>query len=763
MGVSGLTSFLYRKEDVYFKKFYLKNTPLVIDGNSLAAYVSTHIGGYMTFGGDYDRLGARLEYIFTMLASCGIVPIVIFDGSAEKKKYKTIIARFVGRVLGLYNVSPGYYCAQFFPIMLRAAVRNKLRSLGVTVLQSDFEADREIAAVADKLNAPVLSNDSDFFIFNVLYIPLGMIEFKVEKAGMPCLIFSVENLLCRYDGLEKDVLPLLSVVAGNDYCSGSVFLNFLGKLSKCSNSSFSRSYKTIHSVLYWLKTESYDSAFEKIVSSFPAKQRKTIKKLIKNIVKGYTDLETSLVDYIPEEKLNNIKNAEKDITLSEGIAALTISEESTESDIENDDEIESNVIHCQDDDAEECTFSLNVESDECTFGLKNDSEDDSENEVKTEQLPSWVLERSRVGQFDAVCLTLYNLKSFFMNPQIEEYNMEYAGIVALPVIQYLAGVVLGETEFSLWSRANTNKYEATSVKTSQFSVNVTLENIPKINGSLRKQLLMQALNIEDGRLSKECPEEWVIYLFSVIFWAKSPSSSAKPYHVYSLIMVLIAITTMDHKIGYYRKKNYLQRNKNKIMLLKSNCKKNVKTEVTNPSVKKAHSKVSKDECLLMTESLTPYFMIDRTLRCRKVSSTKFSKAIVHAFSEFQACLQSVMLLNEVLGMAYAPTDITKIYNGTFLYNMTVKLMSKSCYTFLRSFFEQKGASSLAKLFVSLCEILKDYLPEIMTSECSKVKKRKANKSKKKVTTVSVESTIDLVEDTNDFVDPNNKFNLLSCL
>ena len=110
---------------------------------------------------------------------------------------------------------------QCFPLMMRHVFTEKLLEINVPVFQTDFEADNEIAALAKKLNAPVLSNDSDFFIYDVQYIPLTSIsfyscEYSSNKFYIPCQIFNVNSLLKRFGNLQKTMLPLLATVLGND-------------------------------------------------------------------------------------------------------------------------------------------------------------------------------------------------------------------------------------------------------------------------------------------------------------------------------------------------------------------------------------------------------------------------------------------------------------------------------------------------------------------------------------------------------------------
>lgn len=79
------------------------------------------------------------------------------------------------------------------------------------------EADRDIALLADGLGAYVLSNDSDFCIYNTNYgfINLSSIN-KTGKNPYTGRVVTYKNL-ATYLCLDHKKLPLLSLLCGNDY------------------------------------------------------------------------------------------------------------------------------------------------------------------------------------------------------------------------------------------------------------------------------------------------------------------------------------------------------------------------------------------------------------------------------------------------------------------------------------------------------------------------------------------------------------------
>lgn len=55
-----------------------------------------------------------------------------------------------------------------------------MAELKIPVVCSNTDADRDIAALANSLGAPVLSNDSDFYLLDVAsgYFPLAHFDWK---------------------------------------------------------------------------------------------------------------------------------------------------------------------------------------------------------------------------------------------------------------------------------------------------------------------------------------------------------------------------------------------------------------------------------------------------------------------------------------------------------------------------------------------------------------------------------------------------------
>jgi hypothetical protein len=86
------------------------------------------------------------------------------------------------------------------PLLVRTVFIDLLKEFNIEVIQSHYEADGDIAALARGLKCPVISNDSDFFVMEVLVIPLSMMELNTAVkteigSAIQCKLFEMESFL----------------------------------------------------------------------------------------------------------------------------------------------------------------------------------------------------------------------------------------------------------------------------------------------------------------------------------------------------------------------------------------------------------------------------------------------------------------------------------------------------------------------------------------------------------------------------------------
>ncbi|XP_068603137.1 single-strand DNA endonuclease ASTE1 [Brachionichthys hirsutus] len=224
MGVRGLTTFVEENKPL-LQDVKFRDSRLVIDGCSL--YYSLYFNHRLDLlhGGDYDAFACLLNQFFSALSECNIQPYVVLDGGCDPsdKKFPTLCQRLLSKIREADKLSHGRG-GSVLPILAKNVFIEVLIQRGVPLVQCLFEADWEIACLAHQWKCPVLSNDSDFYVFDLPggFLPLNSFHWPNLKGKASQRYISAQryttNALCRrFGGMNCDLLPLFAVLAGNDY------------------------------------------------------------------------------------------------------------------------------------------------------------------------------------------------------------------------------------------------------------------------------------------------------------------------------------------------------------------------------------------------------------------------------------------------------------------------------------------------------------------------------------------------------------------
>ena len=240
MGIRCLTKFVNQ----YFKGW--EKSPvkgkLIIDGFAL---FYTLFEEYSTeqseiYGGDYVTIAREMSKFLQTLVEAGINPLVVLDGTFDFDKLDTIADRakekmkvIVGQlgthnheVLGNeplpINKQSGMSKSHATPYLSANAIIDSVkRVLGDNHLfVADCDADVDIACLAIHHQCPVLSNDSDFYIFPLLYGYIPYSRFYWRDANSNFIIYGelyFYQLFCKqFEICDTSLLTIIPVIVGND-------------------------------------------------------------------------------------------------------------------------------------------------------------------------------------------------------------------------------------------------------------------------------------------------------------------------------------------------------------------------------------------------------------------------------------------------------------------------------------------------------------------------------------------------------------------
>ncbi|KAK5607348.1 hypothetical protein CRENBAI_026396 [Crenichthys baileyi] len=224
MGVQGLTSFLANHKMIY-REVQFRRSRLVIDGCNLNYLLYFKSGLDENHGGEYAAYRNLIENFITALRTCEITPYVVLDGGSDvtDKKVETVAKRSEDRVQRAHQAAVSGKQMSILPRMAELVFKQTLARLKVPVAQCYEEADQEIAALASEWQCPVLSNDSDFYIFDLPagLLPISGFQWKeVKQSGSQSYISCrryYRSSFCAFIGLQHQLLPTFAALAGNDY------------------------------------------------------------------------------------------------------------------------------------------------------------------------------------------------------------------------------------------------------------------------------------------------------------------------------------------------------------------------------------------------------------------------------------------------------------------------------------------------------------------------------------------------------------------
>ncbi|XP_037639878.1 protein asteroid homolog 1-like [Sebastes umbrosus] len=176
-------------------------------------------------GGEYAAFEVLIEEFIKALRDCGIEPHVVLDGGSDHtdKKLQTVTLRAVSFIEKAHKAAEGNSQEGILPQLVKLVFKQTLARLEVPVAQCYWEADQEIAALAKVWRCPVLSNDSDFYIFD---LPAGLLPISdfqweaVKQSGsqsyIPCKRYNTSRF-CNFFSIQRQLLPAFAALAGNDY------------------------------------------------------------------------------------------------------------------------------------------------------------------------------------------------------------------------------------------------------------------------------------------------------------------------------------------------------------------------------------------------------------------------------------------------------------------------------------------------------------------------------------------------------------------
>ncbi|XP_072394244.1 protein asteroid-like [Diabrotica undecimpunctata] len=734
MGIRGLTTFIQNRAHLYLENYELHDSNIVIDGNSIACQLyKWHTSSHDCFGGDYDKFRRAIHDFFDLLNQCNITPYVVLDGGYEHRKVNTVISRMKKKIKSANQLNCVTETSiSVFPLLIKQTFRDVLAELKMKHVGCDFEGDTETSNIARTLNCPVLSFDSDYFIFDVLYVPFSTFEMAVKRSKtrntktsykyIACKVYRVEKFLKSFEGLQKTSLPVLAVLLGNDYVKRGVFTMFYQnlKIQKCHGTQ-SDQQKRIKSLLVWLQNETVESALKKVLSRYKKGRRNIIMYKIKQAIKGYNCFDSKYLKYLGiEPNLADKTNVDIDL-------------ETINNSVEEPDESES---HSEVEDTEGESSS----PEEDVLFVEESPEMD---------VPSRFLEKFRLCIYPPCFMDILIQNKYYCIPQVENNALEHSHKICFDILSAIHSILTSNNENLLCiGRKGAEGVAKEKVPICNISL-PSYNEIEALSKSESRKYIFNILSIDNSY--EDClkifPDSWHILLLSLYYYLKKSTTSFGWPMVYGIILSKLILTCVDIKLETFCRssKAFFKKFGNFV----SNNKPN---ETVVQGVNGALDTISQPDSILCLKALISYFEMDYKMTTNYKS---FDRSLVHSISEFQSCAMHVEYLNVLFDCPFSNFCISKTLNCTFVYNITKNLNKRTNLDEYMKLLLKDSPSVLYSLNFIVTAI-KNYIQ--IEAPQQVIKKRRKKKTAKEV----YEETEKVEFDSDGEVefDPNNKFALL---
>lgn len=823
MGVRGLTTYIAENAEQYLDPYELHDCNLVIDGDSLSSQLyKSSSQCNSSFGGDYDQYFRHVCNFFAMLKQCNIVPYVLLDGGYLPKKMNTVRQRLRSKIGAIKHLNP-FNCPTMFPLMMREVFIEALQHCQVQYMRCLFEADDEVAALARKLKCPVLSYDSDFYIHNVIYIPSvtltmkvfrrnvptegdgkmrlrkdliaelddtgDMLKFKKQQAAkdatatkknfcyfMQCGVYRIEHLARNYR-MRSSMLPLFAVLLGNDYISASIFRKFYMNVTvKGIGRNYSNQGKRIVALLRWLQHETLESAIEKILGHIEKAKKVWIRQQIEIGIAGYKHEKCVAFEYFGLAQIDD--NADDDARNEVQGKLSGFQEMSQCGTYDADDQEDSG-------DDSQAEGSTSDDNDQDEYNDTNEKEADDENatednkgtdDIGLEMLssesvsefipPDWLHKKMLSGHLPRFVMDLMTIRLYVNAPQVENFMLPDCNRISMPILQMIFTILHHpvKNEFRYLTRVQ-RRTDIMYQRYPSLDIDLPFDANAPDNFETFKLILRNFDNVDDifTSIDESVPTHLRLFFIAIIYWA-SCSKHFNVIYVCSLLLCHIQLTSIDSMLGPIRDR----RKFDKLYTLTKTKRSSMMAETSN-NVEHYLENVTKDECIEAHLNLMELFQLNDKLRKKH---TGFTSDILHGFAEFQAIAFHLNCLNVLCGERYPNIEMSKCFNGCFLFNAYGNLKDRPNVQYYIEHFMLPANSMILGLFLSMYHLLETFIPSLSKNTISKRKKSRNMRKKQLREQRKIASKNEEVDDDNDaqqadnnhsdseFEDLNNQFSRL---
>lgn len=196
---------------------------LVFDAMCVLNDLCQKIPSVWHYGGQYWELRKQSKKYFEGLISKGVEPIVVFDGvdcsrtEASFRNNKTELVKRYSSILLNGKEPNDRATVAIRPHFAKAVFCETLKEIEqVQFVFADGNADRAAVSIANRYKCPVVSADSDYFMFNIDggYVPFDTFKYLAQEMTVTGKVYEFESFAKTFR--NNEVMFLIPAILGND-------------------------------------------------------------------------------------------------------------------------------------------------------------------------------------------------------------------------------------------------------------------------------------------------------------------------------------------------------------------------------------------------------------------------------------------------------------------------------------------------------------------------------------------------------------------
>ncbi|KAI8424103.1 hypothetical protein MSG28_002710 [Choristoneura fumiferana] len=229
--------------DTALDHLVLHDSVIVVAGTNFFSRSYQQSGLTHRLGCESHQYANYLRKYLAMFKKAGIQCFFLFDG-CQKNKEETRDKE-----------------SHANPIFMRNIYMEVLDEMEFKYVVCEYESKRDVIALGQKLDCPIISDDIEFCFSGCMYIPSPELKFNDERNTIECRYFLLQKFLHRHH-LTPDQLAIFIVLTDSELFPAGQFTKFFQHIRAPVNNHYKRNTR----IIQWLAQHTQQQAWKTIES-----------------------------------------------------------------------------------------------------------------------------------------------------------------------------------------------------------------------------------------------------------------------------------------------------------------------------------------------------------------------------------------------------------------------------------------------------------------------------------------------------------------